>query len=97
MTIKALVFGGVQITGITPPICRSQYDGVWVELVGTTFKDGHWQRAGMTIEMSQKDALDMALALFSAAAKHADENASALPRYAKMIQRRAEKHRVQST
>lgn len=97
MTIKALVFGGVQITGITPPICRSQYDGVWMELAGTTFKDGHWQRAGMTIEMSQNDALDMALALFSAAAKHADENASALPRYAKMIQRRAEKHRVQST
>jgi len=47
MTIKALVFGGVQITGITPPKCCSQYDGVWVELVGITFKDGHWQRAGM--------------------------------------------------
>ncbi len=91
MTIKALVFGGVQITGITPPTCRSQYDGVWVELVGTTFKDNLWQRAGMTIEMSQKDALDMALALFSAAAKHADENASALPKYAKMIQRRVDK------
>lgn len=91
MSIKALVFGGVQITGITPPTCRSQYDGVWVELVGTTFKDGHWQRAGMTIEMSQKDALDMALALFDAASKHADENASAIPRFAKMIQRRTEK------
>lgn len=91
MSIKALVFGGVQITGITPPTCRSQYDGVWVELVGTTFKDGHWQRAGMTIEMSQKDALDMALALFEAAAKHADENASALPKYAKMIQNRVDK------
>lgn len=93
MTIKALVFGGVQITGITPPTCRSQYDGVWIEMVGTTFKDSLWQRAGMTIEMSQRDALDMALALFSAAAKHADENASALSRYAKAIQRRAEKHR----
>ena len=91
MSIKALIFGGVQITGITPPTCRSQYDGVWVELVGTTFKDGHWQRAGMTIEMSQKDALDMALALFEAAAKHADENGNALPRYAKMIQRRVDK------
>ena len=91
MTIKALVFGGVQITGITPPTCRSQYDGVWVELVGTTLKDGHWQRAGMTIEMSQKDALDMALALFDAASKHADENVNALPKYAKMIQRRVDK------
>lgn len=90
MTIKALVYGGVQITGITPPTCRSQYDGVWVEMVGTTLKDGHWQRAGMTIEMSQKDALDMALALFEAASKHADDNASALPRFAKMIQRRTE-------
>lgn len=91
MSIKALVFGGVQITGITPPKCCSQYDGVWVELVGTTFKDGHWQRAGMTIEMSQKDALDMALALFEAASKHADENSNALPRYARMIQRRVDK------
>lgn len=91
MSIKALVFGGVQITGITPPTCRSQYDGVWVELVGTTFKDGHWQRAGMTIEMSQKDALDMALALFDAASKHSDENSNALPKYAKMIQRRVDK------
>lgn len=91
MTIKALVYGGVQITGITPPTCRSQYDGVYIEVAGTTFKDGHWQRAGMTIEMSQKDALDMALALFDAAAKHSDDNASALPRYAKMIQRRVEK------
>lgn len=91
MSIKALVYGGVQITGITPPICRSQYDGVWVELVGTTFKDNLWQRAGMTIEMSQKDALDMAIALFSAAAKHADENANALTKYAKMIQRRVDK------
>jgi hypothetical protein len=91
MTIKALVYGGVQITGITPTTCRSQYDGVWVEMVGTTFKDGHWQRAGMTIEMSQKDALDMALALFDAAAKHADENARALSKYAKMIQHRVDK------
>jgi hypothetical protein len=91
MTIKALVYGGVQITGIIPPKCCSQYDGVYVEMVGTTFKDGQWQRAGMTIEMSQKDALDMALALFDAAAKHADENARALPKFAKAIQRRTEK------
>ena len=97
MTIKALVYGGVQIVNITPPKCCSQYDGVWMEMVGTTFRDGQWQRAGMTIEMSQKDALDMALALFDAAAKHADENAHALPKYAKMIQRRMEKRRVQST
>jgi len=91
MTIKALVYGGVQIVNITPPTCRSQYDGVWVEMVGTTFRDGQWQRAGMTIEMSQKDALDMALALFDAAAKHADEGVNALPKYAKMIQRRVDK------
>jgi hypothetical protein len=95
MSIKALVYGGVQITGITPPTCRSQYDGVWIEMVGVTAKDNLWQRAGMTIEMSQKDALDMALALFDAAAKHADENARALPKFAKAIQRRTEKRNVQ--
>jgi hypothetical protein len=91
MTIKALVYGGVQITGITPARAESQFNGVRMELVGTTLKDGIWQRAGITIEMSQKDALDMALALFEAALKHAEENASALPRFAKMIQRRVEK------
>ena len=37
MTIKALVYGGVQIVNITPPKCCSQYDGVWVEMVARPF------------------------------------------------------------
>ena len=93
MTIKAIVYGGVQIVGITPPKCRSQYDGVWMEMRGTTFRDGKWQAAGMLIEMSQNDALDMALALFIASAKHADETELALKTFAAKIQRRVDKRR----
>ena len=91
MTIKALVYGGVHITGITPPTCRSLYEGVFVELVGVTLDNNQLQRATISISMSQKDALDMALALFDAASKHAEQNASALPRFAKIIQKRANK------
>ncbi len=95
MTIKAFVLpgrdNGVEINDITPPICCSQYNGLLMEMAGTTLKDGHWQRSSINLYMSQKEALDMALALFDAAAKHADNNANALPKYAKMIQRRAKK------
>jgi len=91
MTIKACVYGGVEIVGITPPDCHSQFDGVLVQLIGTTFRDGKWQRAGMEIDMSQNDALDLALALFIASAKHADETERALTKFAKMIQRRVDK------
>ena len=91
MTIKARVYGGVEIVGITPPDCHSQYAGVFVQLVGTTFRDGQWQRASMNIDMSQNDALDFALALFIASAKHADETERALTKFAKMIQRRVDK------
>lgn len=95
MSIKALVYGGVQITGILPPTCRSQYDGVYVEMVGTTFKDGHWQRAGMSIEMSQKDALGMALALFLAAEKHGDDAKKAPALLVKRLARRMAKKEKQ--
>jgi hypothetical protein len=91
MTIKALVYGGVQIGGITPPKCRSQYDGVLIEMVGTTFRDGHWQRAGMTIEMNQNDALDMALALFLAAEKHGEDAGRAPANFVKRLAKRLAK------
>lgn len=91
MTIKARIYDGAHITNISPPGCHSQYDGVFVQIIGTTFQNDQWQRAGMTLEMSYKDALDMALALFDAAAKHADESVKALPKYAKRIQRLVDK------
>jgi len=91
MTITARVYGGVEIVGITPPDCHSAFDGVFVQLVGTTFRDGQWQRASMNIDMSQNDALDLALALFIASAKHADETERALKTFAAKIQRRVDK------
>jgi len=98
MTIKARVWNGnrpeytsMEIVGITPPDCHSQFDGVFVQLIGTTLRDDKWQRAGMELNLSQNDALDLALALFIASAKHADETESALKKFAKMIQRRVDK------
>jgi hypothetical protein len=91
MTIKALVYGGVQITKITPPKAASQYDGIWLEFRGSTFHDGQWRPAGMTIEMSQQDAIDLALALILAAEKHGDDAAKAVPGLVRRLQRRMNK------
>lgn len=91
MSIKALVYGGVQIGGFTPPKCHSSFDGVWMEMRGTTLKDGKWVPAGMTIEMSQSDAIDMALALILAAEKHGEDSAKRIPLLVKRLNRRVAK------
>lgn len=91
MSIKALVYGGVQITGIVPPKASASYDGVWLEFRGTTLELGAWKPAGMTIEMSQSDAVDLALALILAAEKHGDDAANAVPLLIKRMTRRMAK------
>ena len=88
MTIKALVYGGVQITGITPPKAASQFDGVWLEFRGSTFQEGQWKQAGMTIEMNQKDALDLALSLILAAEKQGIESSKAVPKLIARLNKR---------
>jgi hypothetical protein len=91
MTIKALVYGGVQITGITPPKAASQYDGVYLQFSGSTFQQGQWRPAGMTIDMNQSDALDLALALILAAEKHGNDAGKAVPNLVRRLQRRMNK------
>ncbi len=93
MTIKAIVYGGVQIGGILPAKCYKSFDGVWMELRGTTLEAGKWVPAGMTIEMSQADALDMALALILAAEQHAEYAAKSVPTLVKRLNRRMERKR----
>ena len=91
MTIKALVYGGVQITGITPPQARSQYDGIWFEMRGATLKsDGMFTPAGLTVEMSYKDALDFIMALYLAVEKHGEDVNKAPAALVKRLQRRVE-------
>ena len=92
MTIKALVYGGVQITGIVPPAAASQYDGIWFEMRGSTMRaDGTWCPAGLTVEMSAKDAIDFILALYLAVEKHADDTSKMPASLVKRLQKRLEK------
>ena len=88
MTIRALVYGGVQIGNFIPPKAHKSFDGVWMEMRGSTFKDGSWVPAGMTIEMSQADALDMALTLFLAAEDHSEYARKAPANFVKRLAKR---------
>lgn len=88
MTIKALVYGGVQIGNFNPPKAHKSFDGVWMEMRGSTFKDGRWEPAGMTLEMSQTDALDMAMALFLAAEDHSEYARKAPANFVKRLAKR---------
>ena len=76
MAIRALIYGGVQITSMAPPHPRAIYDGVTVEFNGVTFSGGVWKNASITLDMSPADALDLAGELIKAADKHGEETQS---------------------
>lgn len=96
MTIKALVYGGVKIGSFGPPKAHHTFDGVHLQLTGSTFTGTAWERAGISLEMSQADALDLAMALFAAAQEHTDHGQRALPVFVQKLQRRLEKKRGKS-
>ena len=73
MAMKALIYGGVQIVSISPPHPRAIYDGVTVELNGSTFSGGAWKNASITLDMSPADALDLAGELIKAAEGHGEQ------------------------
>lgn len=91
MTIRALIYGGVQIGGFTPPKAHKSFDGVVMTMSGSTFKDGTWVPAGLTLEMSQADALDMAMALFLAAEDHSEYARKAPANFVKRLAKRMER------
>ena len=88
MAIKALIYGGVQITRMSPPHPRAIYDGVTVEFNGMTFSGGVWKNASITLDMSPVDALDLASELIKAADKHGEETQS---RVRSLVKRLAKK------
>lgn len=91
MSIRAIVYGGVRIDGFATPKAYKSFDGVWMELRGMTIKDGARVPAGVTLEMSQSDALDMAMALFLAADAYSDYASKAPANFVKRLTRRMEK------
>jgi hypothetical protein len=89
MSITALVPGGVQITGITPPKAAPQYDGIWFEMRGATrLSNGHYVFAGVTVEMSYKDASDFIMALYLALEKHGEQASKEPEKLVKRMQSR---------
>lgn len=76
MAIRALIYGGVQITSMAPPHPRAIYDGVTVEFNGVTLSGCVWKNASITLDMSPVDALDLASELIKAADKHGEETQS---------------------
>lgn len=74
MTTRALIYGGIQITGIVTRT-SSTYDGICIEHRGNTLmRDGTRQNAGMTIEMNPHEALDLALCLIRSVEKHGQDS-----------------------
>jgi hypothetical protein len=67
--VKAVVYGGVQIGGITAQTA-TLFAGVYVEMRGTTLTQEGWKPAGCSIEMNPSEALDLAGELIRAAAAH---------------------------
>jgi hypothetical protein len=92
MSIKALIYGGIQITGITPPKAASQYDGIWFEMRGATqLLNGSWTPAGITVEMSYKDASDFIMAIYLALEKHGKEVCNEPKKLVNRMQKRLSK------
>lgn len=74
MTISALVYGGVQISRMSPK-AHTTYDGVYFELNGSTLnpRSGLFVPASCSFEMNPSDALDVALLLIRSAEKHGQQ------------------------
>lgn len=85
MSIKVLSYGGVQITSIAPPHPIATYDGVTVDFNGVTLSGGVWKNAGIMLDMSTVDALDLASELIKAADKHGEETQSRVRRLVKRL------------
>ena len=91
MTIRALTFGGVLITNFAAPKVIHTFDGVHVQFDGATRTADGWKNAGISIDMSSTDAMDLVLALISAIDKHADYEAKLIPNLTKRLNKKMEK------
>lgn len=96
MTMRALTYGGVQISNFGPPNVRYTYDGVHLELSGSAQIEGGWKRAGISLDMSAADAMDIILALLDAVQKHADYEARIIPNFVKRLTKKLDKQAPKS-
>jgi hypothetical protein len=92
MTIKALVYGGVQISGMTPR-ANCAFDGVHLQLNGSTLTNEGWKNAGISLDMSAADAMDLVSTLLDAVQKHSEYESKLIPSFAKRLNKRLEKRK----
>lgn len=93
MTIRALIYGGVQISNFGPPSAHYTWDGLHLQLDGSAHIDGGWKRAGISLDMSAADAMDLIVVLMDAVQKHADYEANLIPNFAKRLNKKLEKRK----
>ncbi len=91
MTIRALTYGGIQIGNFGPPNAHYTWDGVHLQFDGSTQTADGWKRAGISIDMSCADAMDLVLALMDAVQKHSDYEARLIPNFAKRLNKKLER------
>jgi hypothetical protein len=91
MTIRALTYGGIQIGNFGPPTAHYTWDGVHLQLDGSTQTADGWKRAGISIDMSCADAMDLVLTLMDAVQKHSDYEARLIPNFAKRLNKKLER------
>lgn len=87
MTIRALVYGGVQITGMYAKT-SVLYDGVSLEMMGTTLLNSCWIPAGCTIDLNPYEALDLAMKLIRCAEDHGQQTQRQVASMVKRLARR---------
>jgi hypothetical protein len=85
MTIKALIYGGIQIGSFGPPQAHYTWDGIHLQLTGSTLTKEGWKQAGISIDMSSADAMDLILVLLDSVQKHADYEARLIPNFSKRL------------
>jgi hypothetical protein len=91
MTIKILTFGGVLISNFTPPRAHYTYEGVHVEWRGSTHTKEGVKAAGVSLDMSAADAMDLVVALMDVVQKHADYEARHIPNFAKRLNKKLQR------
>ena len=92
MTIRALIYGGIQIGNFGPVQAHPTFDGVHLQFDGSTQTADGWKRAGISIDLSAADAMDVVVVLLDAVQKHADYEKKLIPNFAKRLNKKLEKN-----
>jgi len=93
MTMKAFVYGGVQIVRMTSPSAHYTYDGIHIQFLGSTLTDDGWKQAGISFDMSAADAMDLVMVIIDAVQKHSEYDAKLIPNFANRLTKKMERKR----